>query len=129
MSVVKPCIDDLLEKTDHNRFLLASLASKRACDINSMLRGQHNRVLAVQDVDDITIGLSGADTISMAMDEIVHLHAVGTETRHFEREVPLRLLHLTREHDQIGGVFKRSAIEHGEFAQQLARRFGVGANE
>ena len=59
MSVVKPCIDDLLEKTDHNRFLLASLASKRACDINSMLRGQHNRVL------------SGADTISMAMDEIV----------------------------------------------------------
>ena len=65
MSVVKPCIDDLLEKTDHNRFLLASLASKRACDINSMLRGQHNRVL------DITIGLSGADTISMAMDEIV----------------------------------------------------------
>ena len=62
MSVVKPCIDDLLEKTDHNRFLLASLASKRACDINSMLRGQHNRVLAVQDVDDITIGLSGADT-------------------------------------------------------------------
>ena len=63
MSVVKPCIDDLLEKTDHNRFLLASLASKRACDINSMLRGQHNRVLAVQDVDDITI--------SMAMDEIV----------------------------------------------------------
>ena len=50
MSVVKPCIDDLLEKTDHNRFLLASLASKRACDINSMLRGQHNRVLAVQDV-------------------------------------------------------------------------------
>ncbi|MEE1528708.1 MAG: DNA-directed RNA polymerase subunit omega, partial [Collinsella sp.] len=29
MSVVKPCIDDLLEKTDHNRFLLASLASKR----------------------------------------------------------------------------------------------------
>ena len=34
MSVVKPCIDDLLEKTDHNRFLLASLASKRACDIS-----------------------------------------------------------------------------------------------
>ena len=54
MSVVKPCIDDLLEKTDHNRFLLASLASKRASDINSMLRGR-----------------SGADTISMAMDEIV----------------------------------------------------------
>lgn len=83
MSVVKPCIDDLLEKTDHNRFLLASLASKRACDINSMLRGQHNRVLAVQDVDDITIGLSGADTISMAMGR-------DCRRRHLLRRGPLR---------------------------------------
>lgn len=71
MSVVKPRIDDLLDKTDHNRFLLAALASKRACDINNMLRGQHSRVLAVQDVDGITIALSGKDTISMAMEEIV----------------------------------------------------------
>lgn len=70
MSVVKPRIDDLLHETDENRFLLAALASKRACDINSMLRGQHNRVLAVQEVDDITIALSGKDTISMAMEEI-----------------------------------------------------------
>ena len=74
MSVVKPCIDDLLEKTDHNRFLLASLASKRACDINSMLRGQHNRVLAVQDVDDITIALSGAD---ISYDEARYEKALG----------------------------------------------------
>ena len=46
MSVIKPQIDDLLEKTENNRFLLASLASKRACDINNMVRGQHSRVLA-----------------------------------------------------------------------------------
>lgn len=71
MSVVKPNIDDLLDKTDNNRFLLASLASKRACDINSMLCEQHSRVLAVQDIDDITIALSGKDTISMAMEELV----------------------------------------------------------
>lgn len=70
MSVIKPRIDDLLEKTDHNRFLLAAIASKRACDINNMLHGQHSRVLAVQDIDDITVALSGKDTISMAMDEI-----------------------------------------------------------
>ena len=70
MSVDSPKIDDLLQKTDHNRFLLASLASKRACDINSMLREQHSRVLNVQAVDDITVALSGKDTISMAMDEI-----------------------------------------------------------
>ena len=71
MSVIKPKIDDLLDKTDNNRFLLASVASKRACDINSMLREQHSRVLAVQDIDDITIAMSGMDTISMAMEEIV----------------------------------------------------------
>lgn len=71
MSVIKPKIDDLLDKTDNNRFLLASVASKRASDINSMLREQHSRVLAVQDVDDITIAMSGKDTISMAMEEIV----------------------------------------------------------
>lgn len=71
MSVIKPQIDSLLEKTDNNRFLLAALASKRACDINNMLRGQHSRVLQVQEVDDITIALSGKDTISMAMEEIV----------------------------------------------------------
>ncbi|MBM6682988.1 MULTISPECIES: DNA-directed RNA polymerase subunit omega [Collinsella] len=71
MSVVDPAIDSLLDKTDNNRFLLAAVASKRACDINSMLRGQHNRVLAVMDVDDITVAVSGEDTISMAMEEIV----------------------------------------------------------
>ena len=71
MTVIKPKIDDLLDKTDNNRFLLASVASKRACDINSMLREQHSRVLAVQDIDDITVAMSGKDTISMAMEEIV----------------------------------------------------------
>lgn len=83
MSVVKPAIDDLLDKTDHNRFLLASLASQRACDINNMLRGQHNRVMTVQDVDDITVMLSGKDTISMAMEEIVD----GTISYDHERYV------------------------------------------
>lgn len=70
MSVIKPQIDSLLDHTENNRFLLAAVASKRACDINSMVRGQHNRVLAVQDVDDITTAMSGEDYISMAMDEI-----------------------------------------------------------
>lgn len=71
MSVVKPRIDDLLDQTDHNRFLLASLASKRACDINNMINSQHRRVVDAQNVDDITVGVSGKDIISMAMEEIV----------------------------------------------------------
>ncbi len=71
MSVIKPEIDSLLEKTEQNPFLLCSVASKRACDINNMLRGQHLRVTAIQDVDDITTVVSGKDTISIAMNELV----------------------------------------------------------
>ena len=70
MSVIKPEIDTLLEKTEHNPFLLCSVASKRACDINNMLRGQHLRVVASQDVDDITTMVSGEDTTSIAMNEL-----------------------------------------------------------
>lgn len=70
MSVIKPEIDVLLEKTDHNPFLLCSVTSKRACDINNMIRGQHLRVAAVQDVDDITPAISGQDTTSIAMTEL-----------------------------------------------------------
>ena len=72
MSVIKPEIDTLLEKTEHNPFLLCSVASKRACDINNMLRGQHLRVTAIQDVDDITTVVSGQDTTTIAMEEIAN---------------------------------------------------------
>ena len=72
MSVIKPEIDDLLEKTEHNPFLLCSVASKRACDINNMLRGQHLRVTAIQDVDDITTVVSGQDTTTIAREEIAN---------------------------------------------------------
>ena len=70
MSVIKPEIDTLLERTEHNPFLLCSVASKRACDINNMLRGQHLRVTAIQEFDDITTVVSGEDSISTAMEEI-----------------------------------------------------------
>ncbi len=70
MSVTKPEIDSLLEQTEQNPFLLCSIASKRACDINNMIRGQHLRVTAIQDFDDITTIASGKDTVSIAMGEI-----------------------------------------------------------
>ena len=70
MSVTKPEIDSLLEQTEQNPFLLCSIASKRACDINNMIRGQHLRVTAIQDFDDITTVVSGKDTVSIAMEEI-----------------------------------------------------------
>ena len=70
MSITKPDIDVLLAETEHNPFLLCSVASKRACDINNMLRGQHLRVMGIQDVDDITTVVSGQDATSIAMQEI-----------------------------------------------------------
>jgi len=70
VSVIKPEIDSLLEKTEHNPFLLCSIASKRACDINNMIRGQHLRVIDVQEFDDITTVVSGEDPVSIAMEEI-----------------------------------------------------------
>ena len=70
MAVTKPEIDTLLEMTEHNPFLLCSIASKRACDINNMVRGQHLRVAAVQEFDDITPLISGEDPVSIAMEEI-----------------------------------------------------------
>ena len=70
MSVTKPEIDALLDKTEHHPFLLCSIASTRACDINNMVRGQHLRVTAIQDFDDITTVVSGKDPVSVAMKEI-----------------------------------------------------------
>lgn len=70
MAITKPEIDVLLEKTEHNPFLLCSIASKRACDINNMVRGQHLRVTAIQEFDDITPVISGEDSVSIAMEEI-----------------------------------------------------------
>lgn len=70
MAVTEPEIDNLLDKTEHNPFLLCAVASKRACDINNMVRGQHLRVTAIQDFDDITTVVSGTDSVSVAMEEI-----------------------------------------------------------
>jgi len=70
MPITSPEIDTLLAKTENNPFLLCSIAAKRACDINNMLRGQHLRVTAIQDFDDITTVVSGEDSVSIAMEEI-----------------------------------------------------------
>lgn len=86
MSVIKPEINKLLDKTEQNPYLLCALASKRACDINNMLHGQHLRVLAAQDLDDITTVVSGQEPISIAMKEI----AEGTLSYTSSDEIPVQ---------------------------------------
>jgi len=53
MSIIEPPIDKLLDETDNDRFLLCTLASKRADDINDMMRGQRDRALQMQTAVDI----------------------------------------------------------------------------
>ncbi len=58
MSVIDPTIDELLSVTEENRFLLCEVAARRACDINDMMRNQHNRAEQFADIEDITMFLS-----------------------------------------------------------------------
>ncbi len=69
MSIVEPRIDTLLEKTNDDKFLLCSLASKRARDINDMMRGQHDRAVERQSVSEIA-AFAGRNPLSLAMEEI-----------------------------------------------------------
>ena len=63
MSIIEPKIDVLLDRTDNDRFLLCALASKRAHDINDMMRGQRDRAIQLQTAVD-------TKPLSMAFNEI-----------------------------------------------------------
>ena len=69
MSIIEPSIDVLLEETDNDRFLLCSLASKRAHDINDMLRGQRDRAIQMQTAVEIARA-SSKKPLSIAFGEI-----------------------------------------------------------
>ena len=67
MSIIEPKIDVLLDKTENDRFLLCAVASKRAQDINEMMRGQRNRAIQLQTAVDIARA-----PLSLAFDEIAN---------------------------------------------------------
>jgi DNA-directed RNA polymerase subunit omega len=82
---MQPSIDELLDKTDNDKYLLCSIASKRARDINEMMRGQRNRAIALQSATQIA-QLAGRKPLSLAMeevdrDEIGYNHQVFAEQR------------------------------------------------
>ncbi len=76
MSVIEPTIDDLLSVTEENQFLLCEMASRRARDINDMMRNQHGRAeQALGDVEDIAMFMSDEEghapnPLSIAFSEI-----------------------------------------------------------
>ena len=71
MSIIEPKIDVLLDKTENDRFLLCAVASKRAQDINEMMRGQRNRAIQLQTAVDIARA-ANRRPLSLAFDEIAN---------------------------------------------------------
>ncbi len=69
MSIVEPRIDELLEKTNEDKYLLCAIASKRSRDINEMMRGQRDRAVALQSASEIA-EYAGRKPLSLAMEEI-----------------------------------------------------------
>ena len=69
MRLIEPKIDQLLEETDNDRFLLCAIASRRAHDINDMLRGQRDRAIQLQTAVEIARA-SNKKPLSIAFDEI-----------------------------------------------------------
>lgn len=71
MSLIEPKIDVLLEKVDNDRFLLCTLASDRAHDINDMLRGQRDRAIQLQTAVEVAKA-SNRKPLSIAFEEIAN---------------------------------------------------------
>ena len=69
MSIIEPKIDVLLDQTDNDRFLLCALASKRAHDINDMMRGQRDRAIQLQTAVEIAKAAE-KKPLSIAFNEI-----------------------------------------------------------
>ena len=69
MSIIEPRINDLLNETENDRFLLCSVASKRAHDINDMMRGQRDRAIQLQSAVEIAKAVD-KKPLSMAFSEI-----------------------------------------------------------
>lgn len=69
MSIIEPKINVLLDRTDNDRFLLCAIASKRAHDINDMMRGQRDRALQLQTAVEIARA-ADRKPLSLAFSEI-----------------------------------------------------------
>ena len=69
MSLIEPKIDELLERADNDRFLLCTVAAKRARDINDMMRGQRDRA-AAQSLSVQVARATDKKPLSLAFDEI-----------------------------------------------------------
>jgi DNA-directed RNA polymerase subunit omega len=84
MSLMQPPVDELLEKSNNDKYLLCAIASERARDINDMMRGQRDRAIALQSATQIA-QLAGRKPLSLAMEE-VYRSEVGFDPQQFESD-------------------------------------------
>ncbi|ACV22224.1 DNA-directed RNA polymerase subunit omega [Slackia heliotrinireducens] len=69
MTIIEPSIDSLLAQTDNDSFLLCAIASKRAHDINDMMRGQRERAIQLSSAVEIAKA-TDKKALSMAFEEV-----------------------------------------------------------
>ena len=69
MSIIKPDIDVLLDDCENDRFLLCTVASKRAHYISDMMSGQRDRAIQLETAVEIA-SATNVKPLSMAFDEI-----------------------------------------------------------
>ncbi len=84
MSLMQPPIDDLLAKSNNDKYLLCAVSSERARDINDMMRGQRDRAIALQSATQIA-QLAGRKPLSLAMEEI-YRNEVGFDEQQFAND-------------------------------------------
>jgi DNA-directed RNA polymerase subunit omega len=81
---MQPPVDELLEKSNNDKYLLCALASERSRDINDMMRGQRDRAIALQSATQIA-QLAGRKPLSLAMVEI-YRDEVGFDHQQFAND-------------------------------------------
>ncbi len=69
MSIIKPDINVLLDDCENDRFLLCTVASKRAHDINDMMCGQRDRAIQLETAVEVATA-ANVKPLSMAFNEI-----------------------------------------------------------
>ncbi|MDR1713852.1 MAG: DNA-directed RNA polymerase subunit omega [Coriobacteriales bacterium] len=83
MSLMQPPIDELLSRSNNDKYLLCAVASERARDINDMMRNQRERAgLTLSSATQIA-QLAGRKPLSLAMEEIFR-NEVGYDHQQFE---------------------------------------------
>jgi DNA-directed RNA polymerase subunit omega len=83
---MQPPIDELLEKTENDKFLLCVVASERARDINDMMRGQRDRAKVLNSANQIA-QLAGRKPLSLAMEEIERGEISYNRNKFHNREI------------------------------------------